>query len=208
MTYIYMDESGDLGFNGKEWASKYFVITFLISRNEKDPEIVMKNVRKWMLWKNLKRRWTFFHSNKELRQSVKRVLDLASRRDFKIVAAIINKSMVFWKKSDTHAVYNSIVVKLLEQCEKRWYLNSNDYYHFIASRKETNRILNENFKRDLNNSLSDLIKIDIRVVLPWMSKWLELVDAVSFAIYQKYEFWNFDLYSVIKNKIILEKQIF
>ena len=200
-----MDESGDLGFNGKEWASKYFVITFLISRNEKDPEIVMKNVRKWMLWKNLKRRWTFFHSNKELRQSVKRVLDLASRRDFKIVAAIINKSMVFWKKSDTHAVYNSIVVKLLEQCEKRWYLNSNDYYHFIASRKETNRILNENFKRDLNNSLSDLIKIDIRVVLPWMSKWLELVDAVSFAIYQKYEFWNFDLYSVIKNKIILAK---
>ena len=208
MAYIYMDESGDLGFNGKEWASKYFIITFLISKNEKDPEIVMKNVRKWFLWKKVKMKWTFFHSNKESKQAVKRALDLASRRDFYIIAAIIDKSKVFWKKSGTHAIYNSIVVSLLEQCEKRWYLNSNDYYHFIASRRETNKMINENFKKDLKLAVSNLIKMDISIVLPWMSKWLELVDTVSFAVYQKYEFWDLDLYSVIKNKIILEKQIF
>ena len=208
MAYIYMDESGDLGFNGKEWASKYFIITFLISKNEKEVEIVMKNVYKWMLWKKLKRKWAFFHSNKELRQSVKRVLDLASRRDFRIVAAIVDKSNISWKYFDTHMVYNSIVIKLLEQCEKRWYLNSNDYYYFIASRKETNKILNETFKKDLKRAISDLIKMEISVLLPWMSKWLELVDAVSFAIYQKYEFGDLELYSIIKNKILLEKYFF
>lgn len=208
MSYIYMDESGDLGFNDKEWASKYFIITFLISKNEKEVEIVMKNVYKWMLWKKLKRKWAFFHSNKELRQSVKRVLDLASRRDFRIVAAIVDKSNISWKYFDTHMVYNSIVIKLLEQCEKRWYLNSNDYYYFIASRKETNKILNETFKKDLKHAISDLIKMEISVVLPWMSKWLELVDAVSFAIYQKYEFGDLELYSIIKNKILLEKYFF
>ena len=208
MAYIYMDESGDLGFNDKEWASKYFIITFLISKNEKEVEIVMKNVYKWMLWKKLKRKWAFFHSNKELRQSVKRVLDLASRRDFRIVAAIVDKSNISWKYFDTHMVYNSIVIKLLEQCEKRWYLNSNDYYYFIASRKETNKILNETFKKDLKHAISDLIKMEISVLLPWMSKWLELVDAVSFAIYQKYEFGDLELYSIIKNKILLEKYFF
>jgi hypothetical protein len=208
MSYIYMDESGDLGFNDKEWASKYFIITFLISKNEKDPEIVMKNVRKWFLWKKVKIKWTFFHSNKESKQAVKRALDLASRRDFRIVAAIIDKSRIFWKSFDTHIVYNSIVIKLLEQCEKRWYLNSNDYYYFIASRKETNKVLNETFKKDLKHAISDLIKMEISVVLPWMSKWLELVDSVSFAVYQKYEYWDLELYSIIKNKIILEKQIF
>lgn len=208
MAYIYMDESGDLWFNDKEWASKYFIITFLISKNEKDPEIVMKNVRKWFLWKKVKMKWTFFHSNKESKQAVKRALDLASRRDFYIIAAIIDKSKVFWKKFGTHAVYNLIVVSLLEQCEKRLYLNSNDYYHFIASCRETNKMINENFKKDLKLAVSNLIKMDISIVLPWMSKWLELVDTVSFAVYQKYEFWDLDLYSVIKNKIILEKQIF
>ena len=95
MAYIYMDESWDLGFNDKEWASKYFIITFLISNSVKDMELIMKNVRKWAAWKHTKLYWTFFHATKENQSANKRVLDLASRRDIKALSIIVEKEMMF-----------------------------------------------------------------------------------------------------------------
>ena len=62
MAYIYMDESGDLGAF-ENWGSQYFIITFLVSKSEKDMEIIMKNVRKRAVWSKMKIYWTFFHSN-------------------------------------------------------------------------------------------------------------------------------------------------
>lgn len=209
MAYIYMDESGDLGFNMNYWNSKYFLITFLISNSEDDVIIVMKNVYKWMAWKKLKRKWSFFHSNKESVQSVKRALDLASRRDFVIVSLIVNKQNVPYEyKKNQHILYNNAVKELLFQCEKRGYINSRWPVHFIASRKETNKYLNNKFIETVKSAVSRLIKFDVKIKSPESSKWLELVDAISFSLFQKYEKSNFDLYSVIKNKIILEKQIF
>ena len=98
--------------------------------------------------------------------------------------------------------------ELLFQCEKRGYINSNWPVHFIASRKETKKQLNENFVSHLKSSHSDLLNIDILIDNPSQVKWLELVDPISFAIYQKYEYWDLELYSIIKNKIILELQNF
>ncbi len=204
-----MDESGDLWFNMNYWNSKYFLITFLISNTEDEVDMVMKNVYKWMAWKKLKRKWSFFHSNKESVQSVKRALDLASRRKFFIVSLIINKQNVPYEyKKNQHILYNNTVKELLFQCEKRGYINSNGPVYFIASCKETNKYLNNQFVETVKSAVSKLIKFDITIKSPESSKWLELVDAISFSLFQKYEKVNFDLYSVIKNKIVLEKQIF
>ena len=188
MAYIYMDESGDLGFNMNYWNSKYFLITFLISNTEDDVDIVMKNVYKWMAWKKLKRKWSFFHSNKESVQSVKRALDLASRRNFVIVSLILNKQNVpFEYKRNQHILYNNAVRELLFQCEKRGYINSNWPVHFIASRKETNKYLNNQFIVTVKSAVSWLIKFDIKIKSPESSKWLELVDSISFSLFQKYK---------------------
>ena len=204
-----MDESGDLGFNKNEWNSKYFLITFLISHTEKDVDLVMKNVYKWMAWKKLKRKWAFFHSNKESIQSVKRALDLASRRNFQIVTLVVEKQQISYKyKEEQHLLYNIMVKELLQQCEKRNYINSKQPVHFIASRKETSKYLNNIFIGTVKTATTKLISLDIKIMSPEYSKWLELVDAISFSLFQKYEKWNLELYSVIKNKIILEKQNF
>ena len=163
----------------------------------------------FIFWKKLKRKWSFFHSNKESVQSVKRALDLASRRNFVIVSLILNKQNVpFEYKRNQHILYNNAVRELLFQCEKRGYINSNWPVHFIASRKETNKYLNNQFIITVKSAVSWLIKFDVKIKSPESSKWLELVDSISFSLFQKYEKSNFDLYSVIKNKIVLEKQIF
>ena len=210
MAYIYMDESGDLGFNDYELNSKFFIITFLIANNEKEISNVMKNLYKWMEGKKVRRKKSaFFHANQEWKASVKRALDLASRRDIKVVSLVLQKDIISRKdKENIHSLYNKAVWYLLEQCERRNYLTYKDKHYFIASRKETKRQLNENFISYLASSHSDLLDIDIIIDNPSQVKWLELVDPISFAIYQKYEYWDLELYSVIKNKIILELQNF
>ena len=208
MAYIYMDESGDLGFSNKIWSSKYFIITFLIAKNEKDLEIIMKNIRKRAIWKWVKINWTFFHSNKESTNIVKRILDLISRKDIKIVASIINKrELPYNLKNNLHVLYNDIVYKLLELCKNRWFFVVWDLIKFTASRRETKKSLNENFKKYILNQLNNILKIDIQIKAPWFDGWLEIVDAVAFALHRKYEHNDFELYWIIKNKIILEKQI-
>lgn len=210
MAYIYMDESGDLGFNDYELNSKFFIITFLIANNEKEISNVMKNLYKWMEGKKVRRKKSaFFHANQEWKSSVKRALDLASRRDIRVVSLVLQKDIISRKdKENIHSLYNKAVWYLLEQCERRNYLTYKDKHYFIASRKETKRQLNENFISYLESSHSDLLDIDIIIDNPSQVKWLELVDPISFAIYQKYEYWDLELYSVIKNKIILELQNF
>jgi hypothetical protein len=171
---------------------------------------VMKNLYKWMEGKKVRRKKSaFFHANQEWKASVKRALDLASRRDIKVVSLVLQKDIISRKdKENIHSLYNKAVWYLLEQCERRNYLTYKDKHYFIASRKETKRQLNENFISYLASSHSDLLDIDIIIDNPSQVKWLELVDPISFAIYQKYEYWDLELYSVIKNKIILELQNF
>lgn len=208
MAYIYMDESGDLGAF-ENWGSQYFIITFLVSKSEKDMEIIMKNVRKRAAWSKMKIYWTFFHSNNLSKKVIKRCLDLTSRRDIFVVSIIADKTKIpFDLKNNIHYLYNFLVWELLSVCQKRNLIPSWEKITFIASRRETNKQLNMNFVEYLNLKISDLFQLDFIIANPNQFKWLEVVDAISFALHQKYEFNELGLYSVIKNKIILEKQIF
>ena len=208
MAYIYMDESGDLGAF-ENWGSQYFIITFLVSKSEKDMEIIMKNVRKRAVWSKMKIYWTFFHSNNLSKKVIKRCLDLTSRRDIFVVSIIADKTKIpFDLKNNIHYLYNFLVWELLSVCQKRNLIPSWEKITFIASRRETNKQLNMNFVEYLNLKKSDLFQLDFVIANPNQFKWLEVVDAISFALHQKYEFNELGLYSVIKNKIILEKQIF
>ena len=208
MAYIYMDESGDLGAF-ENWGSQYFIITFLVSKSEKDMEIIMKNVRKRAVWSKMKIYWTFFHSNNLSKKVIKRCLDLTSRRDIFVVSIIADKTKIpFDLKNNIHYLYNFLVWELLSVCQKRNLIPSWEKITFIASRRETNKQLNMNFVEYLNLKKSDLFQLDFIIANPNQFKWLEVVDAISFALHQKYEFNELGLYSVIKNKIVLEKQIF
>lgn len=208
MAYIYMDESGDLGAF-ENWGSQYFIITFLVSKSEKDMEIIMKNVRKRAAWSKMKIYWTFFHSNNLSKKVIKRCLDLTSRRDIFVVSIIADKTKIpFDLKNNVHYLYNFLVWELLSVCQKRNLIPLWEKITFIASRRETNKQLNMNFVEYLNLKKSDLFQLDFIIANPNQFKWLEVVDAISFALHQKYEFNELGLYSVIKNKIILEKQIF
>jgi len=80
----------------------------------------------------------------------------------------------------------------------------------IASRRETNKFLNENFKNYLNNQAKNRHSIDIKVQIktPSEEKTLQAVDFVSWAIFRKYEYADDTFYNIIKNRMVEENPLF
>ena len=206
MAYIFMDESWDLWFeNIGTINSTYFIITFLLTENKKEPELIMKKFYKWIHGKGKIIKWSFFHASKESLSSTKKILQTIAWRNVYIASIIIQKDTLSQKdKTNIHSLYNTLTGILLSECEKRGYLKSHDYHYFIASRRETNQNLKEQFINDIKWYCSPFLNIDISIELPQKEKWLEVVDVCSHALFKKIENADEELYSLIQNKVILE----
>lgn len=204
MVYIYMDESWDLGFSQKEWSSRFFIVTCLMVQNPKDVEIIMKNVRKWAWWKGIKINGTFFHSNKESKDLVQKILKITMTKPVNVIVSIMDKTRILDKrKQNPHQLYNDLVASLLEQYISR-FLTPSDCVNFIASRRETKKSLKEQFYESIKWKIGDKCKVIIEIKGPWSDKGLEVVDAIAFAFHQKYEHDNRELYDLIKENILFE----
>jgi len=80
----------------------------------------------------------------------------------------------------------------------------------IASRRETNKFLNENFRNYLNAQVKNRHKVNINISIksPSGEKVLQAVDFVSWTIFRKYEYGDDSYYNLIKNKIVEENPLF
>lgn len=80
----------------------------------------------------------------------------------------------------------------------------------VASRRETNKFLNENFKNYLNNQVKNYHQgeLEINIKTPSEEKALQVVDFTSWAIFRKYEYGDDSYYNLIKNKILEENPLF
>jgi hypothetical protein len=82
--------------------------------------------------------------------------------------------------------------------------------YLVASKRETNKFLNENFKTYLKSQISNKhrVKIDVSIKSPSQEKALQAVDFVSWAIFRKCEMEDETYYRLIKGKIIEENPLF
>ena len=80
----------------------------------------------------------------------------------------------------------------------------------LASRRETNKFLNFNFKNYLENKMSTEHKAILQIEINSCDKEksLQIVDFVSWAIFRKYEFSDDTYYNLIRSKIIEEAPLF
>lgn len=80
----------------------------------------------------------------------------------------------------------------------------------IASRKETNKFLNENFKNYLSAQVKNNHKLDINIEIktPHEEKALQAVDFISWSIFRKYEHSDESYYEIFKDKIYEENILF
>ena len=205
-----MDESGDLGFNfDKRGTTSYFLITFLFSRSKRPIEKCVKKVH--LSLRKKYKKIGVLHAYIEEPVTKRRLLSLLAEKDCKIMTILLNKKKVYTKLQDEKPVlYNYVTNILLDRIFTKKLIQSDDSIKIIASRKETNKFLNKNFKSYLHSQLAAnyKVKVSISVKTPAEQKALQAVDFVSWAIFRKYEYKDDTYYNLIRGKIVEENTLF
>lgn len=210
--FIYLDESGNLSFDfTKKKTSKYFIITFLFAKDKKAIDKIVKKIFRDFSKKQLKHHPGTLHCFKEAPSTRKKLLKLLSEKDIAVMTIYLNKEKVYTKMQDEkHILYNYVTNILLDRVLSKKLIKNAEQVEIIASKRETNKFLNENFKLYLKgqakkNHNTD-IKIDIKY--PSQEKGLQVVDFVCWAIYRKWEYKDKTYYDIIKSKIKEENPLF
>ena len=211
MSYIFLDESGDLGFDfEKKKTSKVFVITCLFVGNKRLIEkIVSKTHRE--LQKKYKRRFGILHAVKEKPVTRQRLLKRLSEKDCILMTIYLNKKRVYTKLQDEKPIlYNYVANILLDRIYTKGLIPAKGDIELVASRRETNKFLNENFKDYLGKQVKTKhhINVKIKIKSPYEEKALQAVDFASWAIFRKYEYGDDSFYNLIKNKIKEENPLY
>lgn len=211
MAYIFLDESGDLGFDfSKGRTTKYFIITFLFCENKKPIEKLIKKIHRG-LRKKFKIRSGVLHASHEEPVTCMRFCRDIISQDCQLMTIYLNKSKVFTNLRDEKAVlYNYVTNILLDRVMNKRLVDKTKKIEVIASRRETNKFLNENFKNYIAKQVKANHKLDIEIKIktPAEEKSLQAVDIASWAIFRRYEYQDDSYYNVIKEIIAEESPLF
>lgn len=212
MAYIFLDESGDLGFDlTKKKTSKNFVITLLFS-NEKDPlDKIVKKIFHNFSPKIKKSHSNTLHCYRETAKTRKELLTNLLSKDVRVISIYLNKKKVYTKlQNERHVLYNYVTNILLDRLLTKKIIPLNRPICLIASKRETNKFLNENFRTYLHSQIRLNHKLDIEILIktPSQEKGLQVVDFVCWAIFRKLEHHDSSYYDLIKQKIVEENLLF
>jgi len=211
MAYIFLDESGDLGFDfTKKNTSKFFVITILFAPDKKQIEKIVKKTHA-TLKKKHKQRGGVLHAYRESPITRKRLLKSLNEKDIMILCIYLSKCKVYTKLQDEKDIlYNYVTNILLDRIFTKKLLPIHEKITLVASRKETNKFLNENFKNYLSSQIKKNHKLDLTIEIktPHEEKCLQVVDFASWAIFRKYEHKDNTYYVLFRSKIFEERSLF
>ena len=211
MSYILLDESGDLGFDfNKKGTTNYFLITFLFCENKRPIEKCVKKAYA-TLRKKYKKQGKILHAYSENPITRQRLLKCIAGKDCSVLAISLNKRKVYTKLHEEKAVlYNYVTNILLDRIFTKKLVPINEKIILVASRRETNVFLNENFKSYLKNKALNTHRVNlyIEIKTPFEDKALQAADFISWAIFRKYEYKEESYYETIRKKIVEESPLF
>jgi len=208
MAYIFLDESGDLGF--KPRSSKWFIFTIVLTNDHKKIEKVIKNIRKGLKKKyKLKELHAYHADNTTKHRMLKKLSELD---DLKVLCIILNKKKVYVDlQNQKNHLYNFTANILLDRLHNKNIIKIDEPVSLYIDKKDTNKFIRENFEKYLKDNLikrGNNGKIEIKIKASHTEKCLQAVDFVSWAIFRKYEKGDYEYYEDIKGKIIEESLLF
>ena len=208
MAYIFLDESGDMGFGKK--SSKWFLFTLAVVNDERSLQRVVKKV-----WRTIHRKHKHvgeLHASHEKDITKTRMLQiLAELEDLKIMTIILNKKKVHLDlQEQKNYLYNYTANIVLDRLINTKVIDLNQNIFLIVDRKDTKKNLRENFISYITKAMHKRGHKNFKMSLKSShdEKSLQAVDFMSWAIFRKYERGDFEFYEIIKNKIIDEKLLF
>lgn len=195
MNYIFIDESGDLGF--KDSSSNYFILVAIEVSNPKKLDNLVKNT-----YRKYKRR---IYKSNELKATKtpndinKDVISKLDKVDYNVFAIVFEKSKIhkFDFQKDKNILFDILASKLANL------IDINDKTIVIVD-KNKNQSQIKNFNKSFNNHLknSEGYPISFIHANSINYKGLQIADLLSWSIYQKYENKNDEFEKLIKKKIV------
>jgi undecaprenyl pyrophosphate synthase len=213
MAYIFMDESGDLGFDfTKDKTSRYFVITFLMIDDPKPGSKIIKNIIAWLSRAERKRFNWVLHFHREHPKMRMKALSQLSKLNASIMSIYVDKQRVYTHlQEEKHVLYNYITNILIDRIVNKKLLPT-DNLQLIVAKRETNKFLNQNFHNYITKKALEDHHINVTVSIESYHesnhKCLQLVDAACWTIFRKREHHDDSYYQIIKNLIIEENKLF
>lgn len=215
MWYLYLDESGDLGFDFvNKKPSKFFAITILAVSSQDANRQLIKSAqitlrRKLNNPKNKKRIVQELKGTGTTLEVKKYFFEKVKNAKFGIYSISLNKKMVFERLTKNKSrVYNYIARQVLDQIpfEK----NNGDRVELIIDKsmaKPEIEEFNSYIRRQLEGRLSPSVPLDIYHWFSHKNCGLQVADLFCWGIFQKYERQNTKWYDVFaKDKVRFDKQ--
>ncbi|MFT6333188.1 MAG: hypothetical protein ACJAW3_001544 [Lentimonas sp.] len=203
MQFIYLDESGDLGFNFQDKKpSNYFTITILVIDGAEDDAIFSRGIKSTIRRK--------FVKNKDKIQELKGTSTTLKIKEyfykqikninFKIYSTTIDKKkLINQAPLDIHAFYNEISLGILKQIN---FLDGVSRIKLVVDKskgKEEIKKFDNLIKKQLE--IKNKCHVDIWHYRSQESKGLQACDLFSHGIFSNYENSNSQWLEVFKEKI-------
>jgi len=204
--YIFLDESGELGC--KQSSSKYFVITLLSCDEGELYELrrIMKKVRK-SIFKRKMRKYPELKGNNSTDKIRLDTLNRFNKTNSEIFVIVLEKSKVYeYLKNKKDKLYNYISNLILNECSLE-----NTHVSLVVDKSKTNRSLREDFDNYIRNNINknnNNCKLIIKHENSQKEGCLQVLDFISWAIFRNYEFSDSRFMDIIKNKIVIKKEVF
>jgi len=213
--FIYLDESGDLGFNfEKKGTPKHFVITLLVCKDMEAMRLIERAIVK-----TLKRKVN--HGAKTLKMELKGTTTTLHSKSYfhklidknprwELYSVVLDKSKLSRNldKIPIHGnLYNYLSRTIMEQIKFDSTLSK---VQLIVDRSKNSHEVKE-FNHYLSNHLRAFLPLDTRLFINHQtsieSKGLQAVDLFSWGVFKKYETRNLSWYDEYKSRITVEKFI-
>lgn len=211
MAYIFLDESGDLGFTSGKNNSEYFIVTFIACDDKRILEKAVQKVHKSLRKKIKRLSGGVLHCYKEKPNVRRKMLRLLFGLNISVMTVCLNKRRVHTNlRDEKHVLYNYVANILLDRILTKKLVIASGKVTLVASKRETNRFLNKNFSSYLADQArrNHQAKLEILIRTPAEEKGLQATDFVSWSIFKKYEGRDDTYYKMIKEKIVEENMLF
>ena len=200
MSYIFIDESGDLGT--KKSSSKYFVMAGIrVDDYKKLDRLITKKRR---LSKNNIGYVNEFKATNTPSHIKKSMLKRLNSVDYESFAIVFNK--IYRYKVD-YKYNNNLLYDVLSSELAKLIFIDNPTFIFLDKNKNKQHEINR-FNNKFFNSLNNYKKypININHVNSFSYKGIQVADLISWSIFQSFEYENTEFVELIKNKNI--KKVF
>ncbi|VAV85862.1 hypothetical protein MNBD_DELTA01-917 [hydrothermal vent metagenome] len=202
MLYLYLDESGDLGFDFfAKKPSSFFTITILAVKGVENNRALLKAVKKTVRSK-LPRKQVELKGTKDSIRAKKYFYEQVSAIPFGIYSISLNKRRVYddlAKQKDK--VYNFVAKNVLDRIPVE---DASARVEVIIDKSKSKKEIMEFNKYIISNvrgRIDPQVPLDIYHRRSHENKGLQAVDSFSWGLFRKYERKDREWYDIFKGKV-------